>query len=96
VKLQLIEGGRTATDEYASERPDAAAVRAEAARRLRESGSEAARVKELLTARPVPPEIQYLRLQVEYAAAALSTLAVIPADFRDDRYWPSPQAAAVG
>jgi hypothetical protein len=89
----MIEGGLAATESIAGQ-PDTAAVRTEAARRLRESGCEAARTRALLGHRPMPSAIRYLQLQIEFAADSLAALAVIPADFRHDRYWPSPHSAA--
>lgn len=93
MKLRVIEGGR-ATDDGKAARPEETAVLAEAARRLREVGYESARTRRLLTGQPVPREMQYLQLQIEFAAAALAALSSLPADFRDDRYWPQPMSAA--
>lgn len=84
----MIEGGR-APAECDIGQPDVTAVRAEASRRLRESGCERARLRALLGGQPMPPSIRYLQLQIAFAADALTTLSVIPADFRHDRYWPS-------
>jgi hypothetical protein len=92
VELRVIEGGRAAA-EGGERRLDVAAVRIEAARRLRESGCEAARVRALLVGQPMPLAFRYLQLQIGFAADALATLAVIPADFCHDRYWPSLHAA---
>lgn len=92
VGLRVIEGGRGAAESVAGQ-PDMAAVRAEAALRQRVSGCETARVRALLCGQPMPQAIRYLQLQIEFAADALATLAVIPADFRHDRYWPAPHSA---
>lgn len=92
MQLRVIEGGRSATESVA-DRTEVDAVRVEAARRLRMSGCEAARIRALLGGQPLPPAIHYLQLQIAFAADTLASLAVIPADFRHDRYWPSLHAA---
>jgi len=92
----VIEGGRATASDTAAAAAGVAEIRAEAVRRLRESGCEAQRLRAMMTGRPVPPAVRYLQLQIEYAAAALSSLATLPADFRSDRYWPQPPPRAAG
>jgi hypothetical protein len=68
---------------------DAEDVRREAARRLRVAGYDDAATRSFVTGRPLPDGLKYLKLQMEFSAAALAKLSPVPADFRDDRYWPT-------
>jgi hypothetical protein len=88
LNFRVIEGGRATANAAAV--VGEAAVRAEAVRRLRESGCEAQQMRAMMTGSPLPPAVRYLQLQIEYAAAALSSLPAVPPDFRSDRYWPQP------
>ncbi len=60
----------------------------EAARRLRDAGYEEALAKSFATGRSVPEGLKYLKLQMDYARAALSRRSPTPSDYRDDKYWP--------
>jgi hypothetical protein len=84
--LRVIEGGL-------SEGPMASApadgdVRREAALRLREAGYDEAAARSFVTGRPMPEALRYLKLQIDFAAAALQRLNPVPSDFRDAKYWP--------
>ncbi len=60
----------------------------EAARRLKEAGYDEALARSFVTGRGIPEGLKYLKLQMDYARAALSRRSPTPADFRDDKYWP--------
>jgi len=45
-------------------------------------------LREFVTDRPVPDNIMQMCRQIDLAAAALTRLSPIPADFRNDLYWP--------
>jgi hypothetical protein len=45
-------------------------------------------LRQYVTDRPVPEHIVQMCVQIDLAAAALSRLSPIPADFADDLYWP--------
>lgn len=66
----------------------AEAVEAEAWRRKRAVGLDEFRMREYVTGQPVPEQINQLCRQIELAAAALMLLSPIPADYRDNIYWP--------
>jgi len=66
----------------------AAAVRAEAERRVKATGHDWMLVREQLTGRPVPSETRYLCMQIRFVGDSIARLSPIPADFRSDRYWP--------
>ncbi|MGE7369175.1 hypothetical protein ACQKKX_08900 [Neorhizobium sp. NPDC001467] len=92
VKLVVIEGGkgggaRGGTAEW--HRPTADDVRKEAERRIHASGYDDWRIRELATGAPMPIEIRYLRMQIEYAAQAIARFVKIPRDFTSDSYWPA-------
>ncbi|MQY49429.1 hypothetical protein GAO09_25670 [Rhizobiales bacterium RZME27] len=92
MKLTVIEGGRKnrGSDETTrSAAPTAQDVRKEAERRINASGYDAWRVRELATGAPMPVEIRYLRMQIEYAAQAIARFVKIPTDFTSDNYWPA-------
>lgn len=63
-------------------------IRREAARRLKAAGYDDAVARGFVTGRALPERLKYLHLQMNYAAAALMRRSPIPADFRDDKYWP--------
>ena len=68
---------------------DAEDVRREAARRLKVAGYDDAQTRSFVAGRPVPAGLKYLKLQMDFAAAALVRMSPVPADFREDRYWPA-------
>jgi len=82
--LTVIEGGR-----HAGSGPTPEDVRREAARRIKAAGFDEAAVREFMTGRAMPDWLRYFKLKVEFAGEALARLALIPADFRSDRYWPA-------
>lgn len=94
MKFYIVEGGldrassKSGPDEDAS-RPSMHDVKTEAARRIKDSGYEEWRVREFVTGAPIPSGLKYLRMQIEFAAVALSRLSPIPDDFRADAYWPT-------
>lgn len=67
---------------------DADDIAREAARRLRAAGYDEALTRSFATGRSVPEGLKYLKLQMDYARAALSRRSPTPSDFRDDKYWP--------
>lgn len=92
VKLTVIEGGRGLMVSGAMEdraQPTAADVRMEAERRIHACGYDDWRVRELATGKPMPVEIRYLRMQIEYAAQAMARFMQIPSDYASDNYWPA-------
>ncbi|CAD7046747.1 hypothetical protein REJC140_04131 [Pseudorhizobium endolithicum] len=92
MNLRVIEGGRRdaeAVDLVAILPARADEVRREADRRLRALDYERLSNRERMTGVPVPREIRYLAMQINFVADTLSALGVIPADFRSDRYWPA-------
>ncbi|MGI2032347.1 hypothetical protein ACRQ1B_08135 [Rhizobium panacihumi] len=92
VKLTVIEGGRSNKAEGEADHligPTPEDVRKEAERRIHASGYDAWRIRELATGAPMPIEIRYLRMQIEYAAQAIARFVKIPADFSSDGYWPA-------
>jgi hypothetical protein len=38
---------------------------------------------------PVPPDLHYLGLQIEFVAEKLGDLSPIPMDYQSDIYWPA-------
>ena len=68
---------------------DADDVRREAARRLKMAGYDEGQTRSFVTGRPLPDGLRYLKLQMDFAAAALLKMSPIPADFRDRKYWPA-------
>lgn len=92
MRLSVIEGGRGSARQSEHRARDAwvraADVEAEAERRRREGRVTEWRVREYVTGTPMPPDIKYLELQIDFAARAICRLSPIPADFADDLYWP--------
>lgn len=91
VTLTVIEGGagqRGHTQTVPLCRPTKDDVRKEAERRIHACGYDDWRVRELATGAPMPIEVRYLRMQIEYAAQAIARFVKIPADFTSDNYWP--------
>ena len=90
MRLAVIEGGLS----YAGQsergeqpiRPED--VEAEARRRMREGRVTEWRTREFITGTPMPADVKYLELQIDFAARAICKLSPIPADFADDLYWP--------
>lgn len=68
---------------------DAEDVRREAARRLKAAGYDEAQTRSFATGRPVPEGLKYFKLQIDYATAALQRHSPVPANYRDDKYWPA-------
>ena len=64
-------------------------VRREAVRRLKVAGYDEALTRSFVTGKPLAEHLKYLKLQMDFAAAVLMKLSPVPADFRDDRYWPA-------
>lgn len=94
MKFYVIEGGLGAAAGKNNEDGDAFLpsmhdVKTEAARRIKDSGYEEWRVREFVTGAPIPSALKYLRMQIEFAAEAISRLSPIPHDFRADAYWPT-------
>jgi hypothetical protein len=87
--LAVIDGGRGYGERGRVEPVRPEDVEAEAARRLRDGKVNEWRVREFVTGHPMPPDIKYLELQINFAARALSKMSPIPADFADDLYWPT-------
>ena len=92
MRWAIIEGGRDLArhdgrDDSEPVRPED--VEAEAARRLRQGKVNEWRTREFVTGHPMPPDIKYLELQIDFAARAICKLSPIPADFADDLYWPT-------
>lgn len=87
-RFEIIGGtafdGRTTSASEAT--PDD--VRREARRRLKAAGYDVMRAREMGTGIRMPKAMTYLHMQIEFVAASLSTLPVIPANFRSDIYWP--------
>lgn len=96
MNFRVIEGGRATVQEVPSldladielPVPKRADVRHEAERRLRKLDYERWRTRELATGAPMPREVRYMAMQIEFVAEKLAALAVIPADYRADIYWP--------
>lgn len=63
-------------------------VEAEAWRRKAALRLDEWRMREFVTGLPVPDEVSQLCYQIDLAVAALERMSPIPADFRDDVYWP--------
>ncbi len=80
-----MDGG--AVRQHANPRPDD--VHREARRRLATIGYETARTRELATGVEMPKAMRYLRMQIDFVAQSLASLATIPDDFHSDKYWPA-------
>ncbi|WP_375452131.1 hypothetical protein [uncultured Devosia sp.] len=88
--MAVIEGGLGYTGQARREEQIRVEdVEAEAARRLRKGRVNEWRTRELITGTPVPADIKYLELQINFATRALCKLSPIPPDFADDLYWPT-------
>lgn len=96
MNLRVIEGGRDTFREVPSIdmsdleqlAPQRADVRLEADRRLRRLGYDRWRNRQLATGLPMPRDVRYLAMQIEFVAETLAALANIPSDYRADVYWP--------
>ena len=96
MNLRVIEGGRGTFCEVPSldildsdpTPPQSADVRREADRRLRRLDYDRWRNRELATGLPMPRDVRYLAMQIEFVAQKLAALPAIPADYRADVYWP--------
>jgi hypothetical protein len=82
MNLMVIEGGL-------GRQPSRRDISHELERRIAESGYRPAKAKSVMTDLPPPAAVHHLKIQLDFAASMLSQLDPIPADFRDDRYWPS-------
>ncbi|MFN7024375.1 MAG: hypothetical protein ACK4QP_07600 [Pseudorhizobium sp.] len=97
MNLRVIEGGRHTFWEVPSidisdiepPGPQRADVRLEADRRLRRLGYDRWRNRQLATGLPMPRDVRYGAMQIEFVAEKLASLTEIPADFRADVYWPA-------
>ncbi len=92
MRLAVIDGGLNSGDQKRWDRAEPIRpedVEAEAARRMRDGRVNEWRVREFVTGHPMPPDIKYLELQINFAARAICKLSPIPADFADDLYWPT-------
>jgi hypothetical protein len=93
MKLFVIEGGTSVAPDSVFEIGPAAPtredVKAEAARRVRQSGYEDWSIRQFVTGTAMPVALRYLQMQISFVAEALSRLERIPDDFRSDTYWPS-------
>lgn len=65
-----------------------AEIEAEARRRKDALGLDEWRMREYVSGNPVPVRIRQLCEQIDLTAEALLRMSRIPADFRDDIYWP--------
>ncbi len=63
-------------------------IEAEARRRKAALGLDEWRLREYVTGAPIPIRVNQLCEQIDFAAQALARMSNIPADFRDDLYWP--------
>lgn len=90
----MIDGGREWTEPVGLGSPSGAVyvyvedVEAEARRRLRSCHIDEWRRRESISGAPMPEHVSHYALQVAFAAAAISRLSPIPADFDSDIYWP--------
>lgn len=91
MNLRVIDGGlatlHAADINLPTPRP--ADVEREAERRLRSLGYDRWRSRQMATGVPMPRDIHYRALQIEFVAKTLRKLPVIPPDFRSDIYWPA-------
>ena len=89
--FRVIEGGLAANGWVNGDNAaqvDVAQVRREGARRLRDSGFDRLEARRRITGIAVPRSVDHFRMQIEFVVGALSRLDPIPADFRNDCYWP--------
>lgn len=90
MNLVLIRGGQyDGSAELQAAPLGAMHVNQEAARRLRHAGYSQAHIRSLATGSPVPRQLHYFKMQVDFVAKSLSALDAIPADFASDAYWPT-------
>jgi hypothetical protein len=91
VRLAVIDGGLSyaGQNERSGERIRVEDVEAEARRRMREGRVSEWRTREFITGTPMPSDVKYLELQIDFAARAICKLSPIPADYADDLYWPT-------
>ncbi|OLP53478.1 hypothetical protein BJF92_00775 [Rhizobium rhizosphaerae] len=69
--------------------PSLSDLHAEMARRLAPLNMARWDARLKATGLPVPRHIDRKRREIEFVAQALGRLAAIPADYRDDLYWPA-------
>lgn len=82
MNFTVIEGGL-------ARQPSQRDIIQELERRIAESGYYLGKARSAMTNRPASAAMHHLKLQLDFAAGMLSQLNPIPADFRDNRYWPS-------
>ncbi|MDB5526817.1 MAG: hypothetical protein JWM58_4580 [Rhizobium sp.] len=87
--LRLIESGQTTVEFDAATLVSGHGVLMEAERRLRRAGYNRWHMRHLATGMAIPKPLQYLKLQIGWVAETLAGLDPIPADYADDKYWPS-------
>lgn len=92
--FRIIEGGRGGTSAQTLSGGPKGVVISEGRRRLHAAGLQAFEARERLTGVPVPRDLRNLKLQIEFAVEALSSLMPIPADIEADKYWPTLQERA--
>jgi hypothetical protein len=86
MNFRIIQGGMATRPHQARSQT----IGDEARRRIAALGYDAYRARMLATGEPVPKSVDRLRMQIEFVAKTLSSLAATPEDFADDAYWPSP------
>lgn len=92
MNLRVIEGGLAGAADVPGFKvrvPRHEDVRREADRRLRRIGYDRWRSRQIATGAPMPREIRYQAMQIEFVAERLSTLPMIPTDYHSDIYWPA-------
>jgi hypothetical protein len=91
MNLRVIEGGLAPLHAVTIQMPTPRRidVESEAERRLLSLGYDRWRSRQMATSVPMPREIHYRALQIQFVAKTLGELAAIPPDFRSDIYWPA-------
>lgn len=90
MNLRVIDGGlATLHADFELQAPQRADVEREAERRLRRLSYDRWRGRQMATGIPMPRDIHYRVLQIQFVAKTLGGLATIPPDFRSDIYWPA-------
>jgi hypothetical protein len=91
MRFTVIEGGKSASSVVVDAAPGISIndVRREAARRCDALGINRLRTRQFVMGVPVPPDLHYLGLQIEFAAEKLGSLVPVPLDFQSNIYWPA-------
>jgi hypothetical protein len=91
MRFTVIEGGMSAKPPAVGLEigPSINDVRREAARRCEALGINRLRTRHFVMGVPVPPDLHYLGLQIEFVAEKLGGLSPIPMDYQSDTYWPA-------